>query len=147
MKKDKKMESDWLSEEELLDNRIKKEKKRSRVGITIICVVLCLLVITPFVACSGAKMWLRNKISKMNYVPAEDYSFDGSADEEDMETTVPDAPAPDEIPPYEIIEGWYDGNTVAAEYEKEVINVLLIGADTLDGNHARSDTMILMSIN
>ncbi len=50
-------------------------------------------------------------------------------------------------PDYEIIEGLFDGNNVSEEYDKDVINIMLIGLDTNGGKGARSDTMILMSIN
>ncbi len=50
-------------------------------------------------------------------------------------------------PDYEIIEGVFDDNIIEDEDEKDVVNILLIGADTISGNSARSDTMILMSIN
>ena len=56
-------------------------------------------------------------------------------------------PEPPYEPDYEIIEGLFDGETVSDEYNKDVINILLIGADTVSGRYARSDTMILMSIN
>ena len=50
-------------------------------------------------------------------------------------------------PDYSIIEGIFDDDIITDEDDKDVINILLIGADTLSGNGARSDTMILMSIN
>lgn len=57
-------------------------------------------------------------------------------------------PSPDGDPNYEILEGLFEENfNVTDKYEKEVINILLIGADTTGDNRARSDTMILMSIN
>ena len=56
-------------------------------------------------------------------------------------------PEPPYEPDYEIIEGLFDGETVSEAYDKDVINILLIGADTISGKYARSDTMILMSIN
>jgi len=56
-------------------------------------------------------------------------------------------PEPPYKPDYEILEGLFDGDTVTEAYDKDVINILLIGADTVSGNYARSDTMILMSIN
>lgn len=59
----------------------------------------------------------------------------------------PPPPEPPYEPDYEILEGLFDGDTVTDAYEKDVINILLIGADTLSGRSARSDTMILMSVN
>ncbi len=57
-------------------------------------------------------------------------------------------PSPDGDPDYEIIKDLFEpGYVVTDKYEKEVINILLIGADTTGDNRARSDTMILMSIN
>ncbi len=56
-------------------------------------------------------------------------------------------PEPPYEPDYEILEGLFDGDTVTEAYDKDVINILLIGADTVSGKYARSDTMILMSIN
>ncbi len=60
---------------------------------------------------------------------------------------VPPPPEPPYEPDYEILEGLFDGDTVTDVYDKDVINILLIGADTISGKSARSDTMILMSIN
>lgn len=60
---------------------------------------------------------------------------------------IPPPPEPPYEPDYTILEGLFDGDNVAEEYDKEVINILLIGADTMSGKSARSDTMILMSIN
>ena len=59
----------------------------------------------------------------------------------------PPPPEPPFQPDYEILEGLFDGDTVTDAYDKDVINILLIGADTISGKHARSDTMILMSVN
>ncbi len=50
-------------------------------------------------------------------------------------------------PDYEIIEGIFDDDFITDAEEKDVVNILLIGADTISGKSARSDTMILMSIN
>lgn len=50
-------------------------------------------------------------------------------------------------PDYTIIEGIFDDDIITDENDKDVVNILLIGADTLSGSGARSDTMILMSIN
>jgi LCP family protein required for cell wall assembly len=50
-------------------------------------------------------------------------------------------------PDYTIIEGIFDDDIITDENDKDVVNILLIGADTLSGTGARSDTMILMSIN
>lgn len=61
--------------------------------------------------------------------------------------TAPQKPAEVYKPDYTIIEGLFDGDNVSDEYEKEVVNILLIGADTISGSSARSDTMIIMSIN
>ncbi len=60
---------------------------------------------------------------------------------------VPAPPEPPYEPDYEILDGLFDGDTVTEAYDKDVINILLIGADTISGKSARSDTMILMSIN
>lgn len=62
-------------------------------------------------------------------------------------TTKPRPPEPPFQPDYEIIEGLFDGENISDAYNQDVINVLLIGADTISGKSARSDTMILMSIN
>ena len=67
--------------------------------------------------------------------------------QDDGNDYVPPPPEPPYEPDYTIIEGLFDGDNVAEEYDKEVINILLIGADTMSGKSARSDTMILMSIN
>ncbi len=50
-------------------------------------------------------------------------------------------------PDYGIITGIFDDDIITDVEEKDVVNILLIGADTLNGKHARSDTMLLMSIN
>lgn len=48
---------------------------------------------------------------------------------------------------YSILENLFDDTPYSDQYDSEVINILLIGADTKSGKSARSDTMILMSIN
>ncbi len=85
--------------------------------------------------------------------PEPDISH-GNIDDENDESSksggssyVPAPPEPPYEPDYEIIEGLFDGDTVTDVYDKDVINILLLGADTLSGKHARSDTMILMSVN
>ena len=72
---------------------------------------------------------------------------DTSKDHNHSGSYTPAPPEPPYEPDYEIIEGLFDGDTVTEAYDKDVINILLIGADTISGKHARSDTMILMSIN
>ena len=46
----------------------------------------------------------------------------------------------------EIISGLFDGE-VSYEYDADLINILLVGADTYDKGTGRSDSMIIMSIN
>ncbi len=77
------------------------------------------------------------------------YPDEGEISESDKEhhSYPPAPPEPPYEPNYEILEGLFDGDNVSDAYEKDVINILLIGADTLSGKRARSDTMILMSIN
>lgn len=72
---------------------------------------------------------------------------DEDNDKEPDKDYTPPPPEPPFQPDYEILEGLFDGDTVTEAYDKDVINILLIGADTISGKHARSDTMILMSIN
>ena len=50
-------------------------------------------------------------------------------------------------PDYGMITGIFDDDIITEIEEKDVVNILLIGADTMNGKHARSDTMLLMSIN
>lgn len=72
---------------------------------------------------------------------------DGSGSGGGSHSYAPEPPEPPYEPNYEILEGLFDGDTVTEAYKKDVINILLIGADTISGKRARSDTMILMSIN
>lgn len=76
-----------------------------------------------------------------------DTSGSGSGGSGSGGNTYTPPPEPPYEPDYEILEGLFDGDTVTDEYKKDVINILLIGADTVSGRYARSDTMILMSIN
>ncbi len=88
-------------------------------------------------------------------VSVDDTSYDYGDDDDDNNGNgtgnggnyVPPPPEPPYEPDYEILEGLFDGDTVTDVYDKDVINILLIGADTMSGKSARSDTMILMSIN
>lgn len=84
-------------------------------------------------------------------IPDESEPYDDESEESRRPSSggsyTPPPPEPPYEPDYEIIEGLFDGDTVSEEYDKEVINILLIGADTISGKRARSDTMILMSIN
>ena len=80
----------------------------------------------------------------------DDYDGDDDhddGDDDDDDDYVPPPPEPPFQPDYEILEGLFDGDTVTEAYDKDVINILLIGADTISGRSARSDTMILMSVN
>lgn len=147
MDKKKTNSKEKLSEEEALENRIKKKKSKTAViVISVVLGVILLLGIGVFVAACSYIDYMNGIISTDD--GASEWSFNESAGDEDIDHTIPgQAPTPSDMPNYETIEGWYDGETVEQEYEDEVLNILLIGADTLDGNHARSDTMILMSIN
>ncbi len=77
----------------------------------------------------------------------EDNSNSGNSGNGSGNTGWTPPPTPPFEPDYEIIEGLFDGENISDAYDADVINILLIGADTMDGNYARSDTMILMSIN
>ncbi len=59
----------------------------------------------------------------------------------------PPKPQPEVSADYSILDNLFDDTPYSNEYDSEVINILLIGADTNSGQSARSDTMILMSIN
>ena len=141
----KKEEFEQASDERLLDDLMKnKRRKRARKITLYVCLGILLLLL---LLCVGVFCYIRWLSGQFSYDNGESQSFDERADDEAMDMTKPDAPAPPELPPYEIIENWFDGEKIAQDYEDEVLNILLIGADTLDGNSARSDTMILMSVN
>ncbi len=135
-----------LTEEQALECHEK--KKKSKKALVVLLSIFGVLLLLVLVIAFCINHYLDSMLSLISYDTGEgSVSFDETVGDEDMETSIPEAPAPDEIPPFEVIEGWYDGENIADDYEDEVINILLIGADTLDGNHARSDTMILMSVN
>ncbi len=130
-----------------LENKIKKKRvKKALITIAIILGVFLLLLGGLLIA---GDIYLDSMLGMISYDTGEsEWSFNESAGDEDIDNTIPNsAPTPDKMPDFDILEGWFDGEKVSEEYDKEVINILLIGADTLDGNHARSDTMILMSLN
>lgn len=138
-----------VSDSELaLEQRNKKKLKKT---LKIVGIVLAaVLLVFGAVAC-GINKFLDDKLGLVSIDNGEGATFDETAGDEDL-SQIPELQQPDlkddyDDPQYEIIEGWFDGNDIAEEYEDEVLNILLIGADTIDGNHARSDTMILMSIN
>ena len=141
----KKEEFEQTSEELLLvDLMKKKRKKKAKKIVLYVCLGILLLLL---LLCIGVFCYIRWLSGLFANPDSQSQSFDEGADNEAMDMTKPDAPAPSDLPPYEIIEDWFDGENVAQDYEDEVLNILLIGADTLDGNSARSDTMILMSLN
>ena len=145
--KNKKTTQETPFEETALDKKIKKKKtKKTLIILAIILAVFLVLVGGLLIA---GDFYLDSLLDMISYDTGEsEWSFDEDAGDEDIDNTVPKpAPTPDTLPDFEIIDGWFDGDKVAQEYDDEVINILLIGADTLDGNHARSDTMILMSLN
>lgn len=75
---------------------------------------------------------------------------DHSDTESKTDTSKPPSPPRPEVEisaDYTILENLFDDTPYSNEYDSEVINILLIGADTNSGQSARSDTMILMSIN
>ncbi len=157
-----------MSVDEALENKLKKKKRKKRkTALIVISVILALLLafaggmfawykLDPNGFLSFAyktAVWLVGDeyFDMVNYddgnsqwseFPEDDDEAVGELNKPEVE-----APTPDDLPEYEIIDGMFDGNSISDEYEKQVYNILLIGADTLDGNSARSDTMILMSLN
>lgn len=126
-----------------------RNKNKTKKTLKIVGIVLAsLLLLFGAVAC-GINKFLDDKLGLVSIDNGEGATFDETAGDEDLDQIpeLSEAPEPDTLPDYEIIDGWFDGSYIAEEYEDEVLNILLIGADTVDGNHARSDTMILMSIN
>ncbi len=162
------------SVESALENKLKKKSgKRKRIAIIIIASVLAFMLIIGLTGVIWLKtdmksfvkfaFWLfpDNFVVKVGvwligdtYADLPQYD-DGTSqwsdplgdDYEKEEAPDNEAPKPDQDPEFEEIEGWFDGNTISKDYEEKVHNILLIGADTLDGSSARSDTMILLSIN
>ncbi|MBQ9847668.1 MAG: LCP family protein [Clostridia bacterium] len=71
---------------------------------------------------------------------------DTSKDDSSGETSKKPTQKPFE-PDDTILSGLFDDSEINYDYDSEVINVLLIGADTFNKGTGRSDTMIIMSIN
>ncbi len=148
MKADKNIAFASLSEEELLDKRMKKKKRNKALTITLIVIGGILAFI--LLVFGGIRLYVHIMASKITYEVDGAPSFDETADDEAMDTDAPPPPPDDnmELPPIEIIENWFDGDNIAEDYEEEVLNVLLVGDDSRAvHDRGRSDTMILMSIN
>lgn len=122
-------------------------KKKVLIGIVIFVAVLVLLLGGIILA---ADIYLDSMIGLVSVDDGNQSWVEGAPEsddisfEQDFSHEAP--PADAEIPEIEITD-LFDGETVKTEYDDKVLNVLLIGADTLDGNSARSDTMILLSVN
>ncbi len=130
--------------------RIKKKRSVGKIIVIVLAILLALMLLAAAAITFFGNKYIDDVLGLISYDTGEsEWSFDESAgDDEDIKSFAPsDAPTPSEMPEYEVIEGLFDGDRIAEEYEEEVVNILLIGADTLNGNHARSDTMIIMSIN
>lgn len=147
-----------LSEQEELDQKIKKIKKKSSLGkkvltfFVILIALLCLLLGGLVIA---ADIYLDNMLDLISFeIPQESewewtfdpLSFAGDEDFLSAETSVElsSAPTPSQEPSFAPIEDLFDGENISAEYEDEVLNVLLIGADNAA---SLSDTMVLLSVN
>ena len=107
----KKEEFEQASDERLLDDLMKnKRRKRARKITLYVCLGILLLLL---LLCVGVFCYIRWLSGQFSYDNGESQSFNESADDEAMDMTKPDAPAPPELPPYEIIENWFDGEKIA----------------------------------
>ncbi len=84
-------------------------------------------------------------------LPDIDESEDIDESGDHGESTTSKTPKPVSYDPFvpdpTILSGIFDDEDINYDYDSEVINILLIGADTINGKSARSDTMIIMSLN
>lgn len=89
-------------------------------------------------------------LSRMNYVPADETQPRLSQEEVDQ-LTEPEEHDPEFTGPEysgeEIDLGDTPDETIGGEENDNIVNILLIGQDTTDGTRARSDSMILCTVN
>lgn len=152
-KKNQTKEETKPSEKKKVDSKIDRlgkknsTKRKVLIGIAIFVAVLVFLIGGAILA---ADIYLDQMIGLVSVDEGTgewiepDPESDDISFENDFSYEAP--PADAEIPEIEITD-LFDGETVKPEYDDKVLNVLLIGADTLDGRSARSDTMILLSVN
>ena len=125
------------------NNKKAKNGKTKEVVISVVCVLLCLVLM----AAGALAFFFRSKLNKINYsdgvggnpdatfnyIEEENLNFNNIADPEGAETVK------------ELIKTW-STNGGDHLYSKNVINVLLIGEDYEDGT-SRSDSTILVTVN
>lgn len=162
----KTQEDDVNLEEIAINKKIGKLQKKSSVG-RIILICLLVILILAVIAIGAVAIYINSRLDLINYETsggAGGVSLGGTiagesevsfADPEYMEsqgiistessnilTQAP--PTPSQEPSYEEIENQFDGINISEDYEEEVINILLIGADNAA---SLSDVMMLASIN
>ena len=157
-----------------LENKLKKKRnKKKKIAVIIISALLALMLVIGLTGVIWLKTDMKSFVKFAFWLFPDDFVVkvgvwlmgdtyadlpqydDGTSEwsdplgddyeKEDAPTVEP--PKPEQEPEFEEIEGWFDGTNVSDDYEDKVHNILLIGADTLDGTSARSDTMMLLSIN
>ncbi len=140
-----------------MKNSLKKRKTLRQKLVTVFAVFMCLILVFACSLLLGADMYLD---SKLNYISYDDGTEEWSgadidAPDYDLDEGVPllpdDFQDPEEddvvLPPANNDDNSNTEVKPDAEKPKDnVINILLIGADTLTGA-GRSDTMILLSVN
>ena len=80
MKRNKKVDSENLSEDEVLDKRMKK-KKKNKALLIVLCVIAAILVILAALVISG-RLYIKWISKQLTYAGDESYEFDASADDE-----------------------------------------------------------------
>ncbi len=161
----KAQEDDVNLEEIAINKKIGKLQKKSSVG-RIILICLLVILILAVIAIGAVAIYINSRLDLINYETsggAGSVSLGGTisgesevsfADPEYMESmgvistessnVLSEAPTPSQEPSYEEIENQFDGINISEDYEEEVINILLIGADNAA---SLSDVMMLASIN
>ncbi len=153
------------AEDAAISKKLGKLQKKTSAGRIIL---ICLLVILAlaFIAVGAAALYINSRLDLINYetsVGAGGVSLGGTisgeseasfADPEYLESQgvistessniLTQAPTPSQEFSYEEIENQFDGINISEDYEEEVINILLIGADNAA---SLSDVMMLVSIN
>ncbi|MDF2589881.1 MAG: hypothetical protein K0S41_3722 [Anaerocolumna sp.] len=129
----------------------KKTSTRSKtIKVLLVSVAAILLVI-----CISAYLFVHSYINKMNLVTSAETNNQLTEQEveiepepEDLNSTEPDSPEEEIVSVEDQIRNNMEENSTPILKDKDVYNILLIGGDSRQvGGNARSDAMIIVSIN
>lgn len=127
-----------------------KKKSKSNGALRTVLSVVCVVLAMVLVVLLGGTVYAEYLLNQMNYVPAGETQPRLSQEEIDAMETEPEEEDPEftgpELSGDDVDLGERPDAQIGGEGQN-IVNILLIGQDTTDGVRARSDSMILCTIN